>query len=239
MGRMPVMTAPGAADLMELSADAGVPLTPDAAGRLLEVLDRLDAATINLTTIHGRAEGVRRHLLDSLVALNLDVVRAARRIIDVGSGGGFPGVALAAALPSAEVTLVESVGRKAAWLDGLRDLFPNLRIAAERSETLAAHADPADLVTARALADPPVALELCAPLARTGGHVLLWAGAEKPDEERRIALAARTLGLSACRVVPVQPFPTADRRLLLFGKSNPTPARFPRRPGRARSHPVA
>ncbi len=217
----------------------GIVLPDGAATRLLEVLERIQASPHNLTGITGIEEGVDRHLLDSLVALDVPEVTNASRIADVGSGGGFPGLALAAALPGVAVTLIESVSRKAVWLESTTDLFPNVTVVAERSELAAEALDSFDLVTARALAPGPVALELCAPLTAIGGHVLLWTGHTDSERDARTALAAEYLRLSPCRVVPVEPFPGADRRLLLFDKSQPTPEKFPRRPGRAGSHPIA
>jgi len=234
------VTDSGAQDRLEEEARSlGIGLPAGASHDLIEVLERLRASPHNLTAISGLDDGVERHLLDSLVAVALPELQQASRIADVGSGGGFPGIALAAALPRAEASLIESVRRKAAWLASLSDLFPNIAVVPERSEMLAAGPDRFDVVVARALAPGPVALELCSPLARVGGHVILWAGHADSEGDARTALAAEHLRLSPCRVVPVEPFPGANRRLLVFDKPEPTPERFPRRPGRAGSHPIA
>jgi 16S rRNA (guanine527-N7)-methyltransferase len=227
------------ARLAEAARSIGANLPNGAATRLIEALERLGAARVNVTAITGLEEGVERHVLDSLAALRLPSVRDATRIADVGSGSGFPGIALAAALPDAEVTLIESVGRKAAWLATLSDLFPNISVVQSRSEIVARGPERFDVVVARALAPAPVALELCAPLARVGGQIVLWSGRADSERDARTALAAEHLRLSPCRVVPVEPFPSANRRLLVFDKSEPTPDRYPRRPGRAGSHPIA
>lgn len=217
----------------------GLVLPKGASTQLVDALERLRAAPHNLTAISGLEEGIQRHVIDSLVALSLPEVIAARSVADVGSGSGFPGLALAAALPLAEVTLIESVTRKAAWLNSTSDSFPNIRVVPERSEVVAQGSDRFDLVVARALAPPPVALELCSPLARVGGSVVLWTGHADSERDARTALAAEHLRLSPCRVVPVEPFPGANRRLLVFDKPQPTPDKYPRRPGRAGSHPIA
>jgi len=119
-------------------------------------------------------------------------------------------------------------------------MMPNVRVRAARSEDLAKeHPASFDVVVARALAPPPVALELCAPLVAMGGHVVLWAGPDDSQLDARIRLAADRLGLAPCEPVPVEPFVGAKRRLMPFRKAEPTPERFPRRPGRANTHPIA
>jgi 16S rRNA (guanine527-N7)-methyltransferase len=230
-----------AARLVQAAERIQVSLSSDATERLLEVLARLATAPHNLTAIRGLEQGIERHVLDSLVVLADPGVAGDAVVADIGSGSGFPGLAVAAARPDATVYLVESVRRKADWLDHVaRDLFPNVEVVNLRSEEWARHAaETCDLVLARALAPPPVALELCAPPARVGGAIVLWAGPADSLLDARTALAADLLGLAPCRVVPVEPFPTADRRLLVVEKTAATPSRYPRRPGRAASRPIA
>ncbi|MFP5450504.1 MAG: 16S rRNA (guanine(527)-N(7))-methyltransferase RsmG [Thermoleophilia bacterium] len=221
-------------------ADAGVTIAPSVSAALIALVDRLAAQKQNLTTITDLDDAVDRHLADSLVALALPEVRAATTIIDVGSGGGFPGIPLAAALPGAIVTLVESEGKKARWLERCVGEFPNLRIVADRSEHLAgARREEWSLATARALASPAVALELTAPLVAVGGHIVLWrtAGAD-PALDADAAAAAGILGLERMEPHPVAPFPGARRMLDRYAKVLPTPGRFPRRAGRAAKRPL-
>jgi 16S rRNA (guanine527-N7)-methyltransferase len=221
-------------------ADAGLTVAPEVAARLIALLDRLATEKQNLTTITEVDEAVDRHLADSLVALALPEVASATTIVDVGSGGGFPGIPLAAALPDCIVTLVESERAKARWLTRCAEDFPNLRIVADRSEHLAsARREEWSLATARALASPAAALELTAPLVAVGGHVVLWRTANAdPALDADAGAAAEILGLERREPIPVSPFPGARRMLDRYAKLAPTPDRFPRRPGRAAKRPL-
>ncbi len=102
----------------------GVSLDPAAAGHLVALLDRLGLEEQNLTAIEGVDAGVDRHLADSLAALALPEVAGAPAAVDIGSGAGFPGLALAIARPGMVVTLVESERRKAEWLVGASAALP-------------------------------------------------------------------------------------------------------------------
>jgi 16S rRNA (guanine527-N7)-methyltransferase len=218
----------------------GVELSPAIAAALVGLLDRIALEPQNLTAIESLDDGIERHLLDSLAGLSLPVVAGARALVDVGSGAGFPGLALAAARPDLVVTLVESERRKADWLRRASAGARNLRVVADRSEHLAtAEREAYPLAVARALGPLPVALELTAPLVAVGGAVVLWRGdASDPATEAAAARAARELGLEPAPPVPVTPFPGARRRLQVFAKAAPTPSRFPRRPGRAAKRPL-
>ena len=125
------------------------------------------------------------HVADSLVALDLPAVRSARRVADLGSGGGFPGLALAIALPAAHVALVESVGRKCAFLaTAVSELgLGNVEVVNARAEAWPEGIGAQDLVVARALAPLPVLLEYAAPLLEPGGVLVAWKGRREPAEE--------------------------------------------------------
>jgi 16S rRNA (guanine527-N7)-methyltransferase len=239
----PTTQAPAAAaalDLLRRRASAlGIVLTADAERRLIDLLEGIAAQPQNLTGVRDVIAGVDRHLADSLAGAALPAIAAADSLVDVGSGAGFPGLALAAARPELSVTLLESEGRKAEWLRAASGGFPNVRVVADRSETLAAREPGAhDVAVARALATLPVALELAAPLVRVGGAVVIWRGPRDADAEVAADLAAALLGLAPAEPVPVEPFPGAIRHLHVFEKVDATPARFPRRPGRAAKRPL-
>ena len=214
---------------------------PESAAAPLERILELQATDPTAsTTVRDPAKALDRHVADSLVALSLPVVAAARRIADIGSGAGWPGLALAAALPDARVELVESAIRHCRYLERAAEGLPNVSVVRARAEEwrdgLAAH----DLVTARALAAMPVVLEYAAPLLEEGGHVVAWKGAVSEHEAFAGRRAAEILGLEPVAVVPVQPFPDArDRTLHVFCKIAPTPPRFPRRAGMATKRPLA
>jgi 16S rRNA (guanine527-N7)-methyltransferase len=206
--------------------------------RILE-LQAVDAAAS--TTVRGLEDAVDRHVADSLAALELGCVRDARSIADLGAGAGWPGLALAAALPSSRVSLVESAIRHCRYLERAvaAGSLPNVSVVHARAEEwregLSAH----DLVTARALAALPVVLEYAAPLLGSGGHVVAWKGAVSPDEAAAGGEAAAELGLEAIEVRRVEPYAGArDHTLHVFRKIAPTPGRFPRRPGMAVKRPL-
>lgn len=168
------------------------------------------------------AEARRVHLEDSLRGLEL-VRRFEGPIVDVGSGGGAPGIPLAYALPDREVTLLEANGRKCVFL---REHAPaNARVIQGRAEEQ--EVDVYGVALAKALAAPPVAAEWCLPLVRPGGAAILWVG-PSAEAERVAAVAARL----AAEVEEADGF-------LVLRKVGPTPAGFPRRPGMAKKRPLA
>jgi len=216
-------------------------LPPPAAGRLAALLAALAADPAAPTSVRRLDEAAETHVADSLVALELDPVRAARRIADLGSGPGFPGLALAVALPDARVALVESAARKCAFLEraiATADL-PNADVVHARVEAWPDGREAHDLVTARALAALPVVVEYAAPLLALGGVLVAWRGRRDPAAETAAARAAGEVGLEPVEVRHVAPYPGArDRHLHVFRKAAPTPPRFPRRPGTARKRPL-
>jgi 16S rRNA (guanine527-N7)-methyltransferase len=230
-----------AADLVEpLVARWG--LDSAAAVRLGALVEPVAADPAAPTAVHGAAAVVERHLADSLVALELEPVRAARRVADLGSGPGFPGLALAAALPDASVRLVESAARKCAFLERTIAAagIPNAEVVRARAEAWEEGIEAHDVITARALAALPVVLEYAAPLLASGGTLVAWRGRRDQAEERAGAEAAQELGLEPVEVRRVQPSHEArDRHLHVFRKARPTPSRFPRRVGVARKRPLA
>ena len=218
----------------------GVDLSAPAAAALVALLDRIALEPQNLTSIEGVDEGIDRHLADSLAGLVLPEVAGAPAAVDIGSGAGFPGLALAIARPDMAVTLVESERRKADWLRRASADIPNVRVVHDRSEHLAAaERETFPLAMMRALGPLPVALELTAPFVRVGGAVVAWRG-DDPDPAGEAAgvRAARELGLEPCAPVASAAFPGARRRLQAFTKVAPTPSKYPRRPGRAVKRPL-
>jgi 16S rRNA (guanine527-N7)-methyltransferase len=179
-------------------------------------------ATPGLTAI-GDIEEARRALLDdSLRGAGL-VAEFGGPIVDVGSGGGVPGIPLAFALPDRELTLLEATGRKC---DFLREWAPpNARVVQGRAEEQ--KTDVFGIAVAKALAIPPVAAEWCLPLVRPGGAAILWVG-PSVDLEHVARVAVQIGGeLDSNR-----------EGLLVLRKVRPTPAGFPRRTGVARKRPL-
>lgn len=191
------------------------------------------------TAIRDPEEAIELHVADSLVALELPAVSAATRIADLGAGAGWPGLALAAALPDAQVALVESAIRHCRYLERASEGLDNVTVVNARAEEWTEGMGANDLVTARALAALPVLLEYAAPLLDLGGHLVAWKSTVEDDEFRDGAAAAEILGLEPAGVVPVRPFRAArDRTLYVFRKIAPTPDRYPRRPGMATKRPL-
>jgi 16S rRNA (guanine527-N7)-methyltransferase len=157
----------------------------------------------------------------------VEVVRElAGPIVDVGSGGGAPGIPLAASFPEREVTLLEAERRKADFLERWTAELPNLRVVWGRAEEHGV--DEYGVAVAKALAPPPVAAEWCLPLVRPGGAVVLWVGASA--EVDRVARVSELLGGGP---------PENRDGLLVIPKTEATPEGFPRRPGMARKRPLA
>lgn len=222
-------------------------LPADAPGRLARLLSLVAAEPLSLTTVRDPAAAVEVHVADSLTALALPVVRGARRLADIGSGGGFPGLVLAAALPAARVTLVESVRRKADFLVraaadlGLGD---RVTVVAGRAEAWGAGAGAGtqDVATARALAPLSVLLEYAAPLLAPGGTLVAWKGQAARAEEADARAAAAILAMSPPNATPVPDDAVrhpALRVLYTAVKVGPTPEGYPRRPGTARKRPLS
>jgi 16S rRNA (guanine527-N7)-methyltransferase len=169
---------------------------------------------------------------DSLVLL--EHLGSAKRVVDVGSGGGLPGLPLKIARPDLSVTLIEADQSKAAFLVqacaklGLTDVEVIARRAEEagRDDRLR---ESFDLAVARALAPTPVLVELCLPLVRVGGRLL----AQKTDKEE-VAAAARAIELLGGSLDALVAAPSSARRsgtVMIVSKVKPTPAAYPRRPG--------
>jgi 16S rRNA (guanine527-N7)-methyltransferase len=215
---------------------------PDAAPEQLALLlDLVAAEPSAITTVRDPAQGVDLHVADSLVALELPQVREARRIADLGSGGGFPGLALGIALPEARVALVESVGRKVAFLRGAIERLglPNVEAIQARAEEWPEGLGVHDLVTARALAPLAVLVEYAGPLLAMGGSLVAWKGARDAEEEVDGRAAAAVLGMGELQAHPVSPFEAARARTLyLSSKVSDTPPGYPRRSGIARKRPI-
>ena len=193
-----------------------------------ELLDRwlvAVLATPGLTALKDPAEARRVLLDDALAGVEL-VRRFDGPIVDVGSGGGTPGIPLAASLPDREVTLLEAERRKTEFLQRWAGELPNLRVVWGRAEE-----QPSELygvAVAKALAHPPVAAEWCLPLVAEGGAVVLWIG---PSAD--LDGIARVAGEIAGELAESPP------GFAVIRKVGPTPAGFPRRVGVAKKRPLA
>lgn len=193
------------------------------------------------TAVRDPMKAVDDHLADSLVGLELEPVRSARNLADLGSGAGLPGLPLAIALPDASVALVESASRRCAFLERAvkATRSTNARVVHERAETWPDGLMAFDVITARALAPLPVVVEYAAPLLTVGGTLVAWRGRRNPRDEDAAGRAAAQLGLEPLEIHHMQPFRGAEHRHLhLMSKVMETPPGFPRRPGVALKRPL-
>jgi 16S rRNA (guanine527-N7)-methyltransferase len=165
------------------------------------------------------------HVEESLAAVEL-VQRFEGPVVDVGSGGGAPGIPLAVALPERRVTLLEATRRKCDFLERIARELSNVDVVCGRAEEQ--ETDRYGVAVAKALAPPPVAAEWCLPLVAPGGAAILFVG---PSAD--VAAVARVAEQLAAGP------PEARGGLLLLRKLGPTPPGFPRRPGMARKRPLA
>lgn len=200
-------------------------------------------AVLNLTRVVEPEAVARLHLLDALAALPLLDAAAPRRALDLGSGGGVPGIVLALARPNMRWTLVDSVRKKATAMRGFVDALAleRVEVLAERAEVLGrdpAHREAFDVVAARACAALPVLVEYALPLLRVGGTLLAWKGPIGENELEDGAAAAALLGGGTAVVRPSGIAALGDHRFVLVDKERATPDRYPRRPGDPARRPL-
>jgi 16S rRNA (guanine527-N7)-methyltransferase len=214
-------------------------------GGQLDQLERVVAALAGdefaPTTVTEPMSAVDVHLADSLVALDLQLVRDAGQIADMGAGAGFPGLPLAVALPHSKVKLIESQARKCAFIGRVEASarIENVEVVCARVEEWPEGISVHDVVLARALAAQPIVLEYAAPLLRLGGALVDWRGRRDSEEERAAGKAAELLGLRRDSIRRVEPYEgVRDHHLHVYVKASETPDRFPRRVGMASKKPL-
>jgi len=217
-------------------------LDPRAAAQLTQLLTMLRDDPRAATSVREPAEAVDVHVADSLTALPW--LNDVHRLADVGSGAGFPGLAIAIARPGLYIDLVESVSRKCEFMrDAVAALeLERVRVVDSRAEDWARGdgGERYEAVLARAVAPLATLAEYAAPLLVAGGRLIAWKGARDAGEEEAAARAAAQLGLAPAGVERTHPYPGSRAHTLhLYEKVRPTPAGFPRRTGAARKRPLA
>jgi 16S rRNA (guanine527-N7)-methyltransferase len=214
--------------------------------QLQAVLELIRAERSSVSSVTEPERGWRVHVADSLTGLGFEQLAEAERIADVGSGSGFPGLALAAALPGARVDLIESVGRKCDFMRRAIDAagLENARVVNARSESWATTGPPEggreayDAVTARAVGRLSTLAELASPLLADSGVLVAWKGRRDAAEEAELEAAAERLAMRPEEVREVGTLAgSRHRHLYLIRKVAPTPKDLPRRPGIAKKRP--
>jgi 16S rRNA (guanine527-N7)-methyltransferase len=224
-----------------VSTDPAAGLDEAARNRLQTVLDLLAKERASVSSVvDERAWQV--HVADSLTGLEVPELRAAKRIADIGSGAGFPGLVLAVALPAAQVDLIESVGRKCEFIERAATAarIPNAVVRNLRSEEWAAAdgREAYDLVTARAVGRLSTLAELASPLLEADGVLVAWKGKRDPEEERQLERASDALAMAPQMILEVGDRAGSEHRHLhVIRKTGPTPGSLPRRPGMAKKRP--
>jgi 16S rRNA (guanine527-N7)-methyltransferase len=217
--------------------------TLDPAGReaLGEVLALLAEERASVSSVvDDRAWKV--HVADSLTGLEVAELSKARRIADVGAGAGFPGLALAVALPDAQVDLIESISRKCAFISRAIKAagIANATVLNTRSEDWA-NADGREayeVVTARAVGRLSTLAELASPLLKPNGVLIAWKGKRDGEEETQLAQASESLAMRPEQILDVgNRAGSQHRHLHVIKKVGPTPPDLPRRPGIAKKRP--
>jgi 16S rRNA (guanine527-N7)-methyltransferase len=222
-------------------AAQGIALDPGDDETLRRYLELLLVANerFNLTAVRDPAEAWVRHIQDSLSLLPFLASSGARRVLDVGSGGGLPGVPLAIALPGVAFTLLETTGKKAAFLRdtaaalGLANVSVLQARAEEAGQDHHHHREQYDAVVSRAVGPLAVLLELTVPFAREGGHVLAIKGERAAAE---VAEARQALHLLHAHAVDQVRTPTGT--VVVVEKVRKTPRSYPRLPGEPKRRPL-
>ena len=219
-------------DKAELSFFA--PETPD---KLYTICEQLDCKSkqFNLTAITDPEEVLRKHIVDCLFAAKTvsDYAKEGDRLLDVGSGAGFPSLPIAASLPSISVTAMDATAKKTVYMNDTAALakIDNFNAVNARAEEAARSGmgESFDIVSARAVARLNVLLELCIPFLKVGGYFVSMKGAAADEEMAEAESAAKKLGCSFVEKIPYTLPDLEDARfLLVYRKDSKTPALYPR-----------
>jgi 16S rRNA (guanine527-N7)-methyltransferase len=224
-----------------VSGDPGAQLDPDARTALQTVLALLAEERASVSSVvDERAWAV--HVLDSLTGLEAPGLAEAKKIADIGSGAGFPGLVLAATLPDSQLDLIESVGRKCEFMRRAiaQAAIANARVLNLRSEEWAGGEgrEAYDAVTARAVGRLSTLAELASPLLAEDGVLVAWKGRRDDEEESQLKRAAESLAMRPERILDVgDRAGSKHRHLHVIRKVRATPPTLPRRPGMAKKRP--
>ena len=191
----------------------------------------------NLTSVTDREQIEIKHFLDSLSCLRVMHPEPGARIVDIGTGAGFPGIPIRIACPQVHMLLVESIGKKAQFCQHIVDELELTNVAvihsrAEQVGRLPEYREQFDWALARAVANLPTLLEYLLPLVKVGGGAIAQKGDTAPAEAQSARVAMGVLGGELTEIIPVElPGVAETRHLIAIWKSAATPEKYPRRPG--------
>lgn len=216
-------------------------LTPAQRRSLETVLALLAAERASVSSVVDR-RAWKVHVEDSLTGLEVPELREARRIADVGAGAGFPGLVLAVALPEANVDLIESIGRKTAFIARVAEAagISNAAAVTARAEDIARGdaRESYEIVTARAVGRLSTLAELASPLLKENGLLIAWKGKRDEEEEQQLDRTSAVLAMRPEQILDVGHRAGSEHRHLhVIRKSAPTPSNLPRKSGLAKKRP--
>jgi 16S rRNA (guanine527-N7)-methyltransferase len=209
---------------------------------LLLLIERNE--TVNLTAITDTKEILIQHFLDSLSVLTIDVLKPNMKVIDIGSGAGFPGIPLKIIIPELQVVLADSTKKRVAFMEEVTDLLKLKDITAihGRAEDLSHNPDYREsfqIAVSRAVADLRVLCELCLPFVQVGGLFLSYKGPKSYDELEMSENALNILGgkVEGIRNIKV-PYSQKTHNIIVIQKVEKTPKKYPRKPGKPKKSPL-
>ena len=201
---------------------------------------------VNLTRITAEDDVYLKHFYDSITPLLTfsTVFKSSSSLCDVGAGAGFPSIPLKIMMPELQITIVDSLGKRLNFLQGLITQLnlKNVALVHGRAEDVGQnkqYREQFDIVTARAVANMAVLSEYCLPLVKKGGNFIALKGPKAEDELKSSQKALTTLGGKAIALKELQlPQSTEDRTLILVKKVQPTPKKYPRQAGTPHRKPI-
>ena len=196
---------------------------------------------INLTAIRDRGEFIQKHYIDSLMIANIEEYRAGKAIIDIGTGGGFPGIPLAIVNRDKKFILSDSLKKRLKVIETLREEcgIENCCEVHGRAEQLGRgeHREKYDIAVSRAVANMSTLSEYCLPLVKQGGYMLAYKGPDADREVKEAEHAIKVLGGKLIRIENVS-YGQFDHNIVIIKKIKRTPKKYPRNPGTPSKSPL-
>lgn len=199
---------------------------------------------MNLTAITEYEEVVDKHFIDSILLGSVKELSGKKRVIDVGTGAGFPGIPLKIVYPELEITLLDSLNKRVKFLDEVIEELGLTGIQAvhSRAEDLAqdaAHRQQYDICVSRAVANLATLSEYCIPFVKQGGYFISYKSTQIEEELKQAKKAVQVLGGTLEQVETMQiPGTTIERQFVMIRKTGTTPKKFPRKAGTASKTPI-